>query len=246
MMDQLVWRAKIGLVTTSGQLITEPRFNQLAPTGVTFHTSRMLNPRSGIDGLIEMEKNAPRAVEELASIPVDSLAYCCTGSGALRGLQGDRDFCREMEERWDIPTTSTMLAALEALQHLEASTVVVTCPYVEDHLEPERTYLEEAGIHPLVMRGMGLSSGKEFSVVPPEEIYRFSLDAWDDRADALFISCMNFDAIATAQALEDRIQKPVLTSHTVTLWRALGLAGIDDPIYGCGRLLEQPRVAVKV
>ena len=81
-------------------------------------------------------------------------------------------------------------------------------------------------------------------MVPPEEIYRFSLDAWDDRADALFISCMNFDAIAAAEDLERAIGKPVITSHTVTLWRALGLAGIDDPVAGVGRLMREPRVAI--
>jgi maleate isomerase len=51
---------------------------------------------------------------------------------------------------------------------------------------------------------------------------------------------MNFDAMPTVQALEDRLGKPVITSHSATLWRALGLAGIETPIHGYGRLLAQP------
>ena len=55
---------------------------------------------------------------------------------------------------------------------------------------------------------------------------------------------MNLDAIAVAQDLEEAIGKPVITSHTVTLWRTLSLSGIDDPIEGLGRLLTMPRVGM--
>jgi len=208
----------------------------------------LLAEGGGLQGLIEMERRASGAVEELASIPVDSIAYCCTVSGALRGFQGDREFCREMENSCGIPTTSTMLAVAEALQHLGLRRVVVTSPYPDSHHEAERAYLEEAGIQPLSMRGMGLEKASEFAAVLPEEIYRFSLEAWEQNAggqgaDGLFISCMNFDAMAAAQALEDRIQKPVVTSHSATLWRALSLAGIPEPIPGYGRLLAESRKA---
>ena len=56
--------------------------------------------------------------------------------------------------------------------------------------------------------------------VEPDKM-RVVPSTWDDTADALFISCMNLDGIAAAQALEERIGKPVITSHTATLWRAL-------------------------
>jgi maleate isomerase len=86
---------------------------------VAFLTSRMmLAEDQSIDALIEVERNAVRAVGELASAKVDSVAYCCTVSGALRGMEKDRQFCRDMETQWGTPTTSTMLAVAEALQHL--------------------------------------------------------------------------------------------------------------------------------
>jgi maleate isomerase len=243
MFDQIRWRARIGLITTSGQLITEPRYYQLAPRGVTFHATRMLNPGGGLDGIREMERESWRGVSELATARVSSIAYCCTVSGALRGLDGDKAFCGQVQDRYGIPTTSTMLAAAEALQHMGASRIAVATPYTEGHHESERAYLERAGIHPIVMRGMGLTGGEQFSAVPPAEIYDFCLETWDESADALFISCMNFDAIAVTGALEERLGKPVVTSHTATLWRALALADIGDPIMGWGRLLAEPRLA---
>ena len=243
-MEPLSWRTRIGLITTSGQVITEPRYYELAPEGVTFHTSRMLHS-GGMQGLIEMEKNAPRAVEELATADVDAIAYCCTVSGALRGIQGDRDFCVDVEERTGIPATSTMLACVEALQHFNAKRIVLASPYVDSHNEHEAEYMRQANIEPVVMRGMGLTSGKMYCQVTPDEIRSFCLDAWQDayrlRPDAMLISCMNYDAIAVAENIEQIIGKPVVTSHTATLWRVLKLAGVPDPIGGTGRLLAEPR-----
>ena len=239
-MDQLDWKAKIGLVVVSSSTVCEGRYPRVAPRDVGFFTSRMLLSGTGLAGIEAMEGNAARAMEELASIPVDAIAYCCTVSGALRGVEGDRGFCQEMSQRLGIPVTSTMLAATEALHHLGLGRVVVTSPYPDSHHESERRYLEQTGIEAVRMRGMGLEKGAEFAQVTPEQIYQFSLAAWDDSADGLFISCMNFDAMPAVQTLEDRIGKPVVTSHSATLWRALALAGLEESISGYGRLLAEP------
>jgi maleate isomerase len=239
-MDRLAWKAKIGLVVVSSSTVCEGRYARVAPRDVGFFTSRMLLRGGGLEALEAMEGNAARAMEELASIPVDAIAYCCTVSGALRGVVGDRHFCQDMAQRWGMPVTSTMLAATEALQHLGLRRVVVTSPYPDSHHEAERAYLAQCGIDAMAMHGMGLETGPEFARVTPEEIVQFSLAAWDDEADGLFISCMNFDAMPAVQTLEDRLGKPVVTSHSATLWRVLGLAGVDRPIAGYGRLLAPP------
>jgi maleate cis-trans isomerase len=172
-------------------------------------------------------------------VPVDAIAYCCTVSGALRGVAGDRAFCQAMTQRWGIPVTSTMLAVAEALHHLDLRRVVVTSPYPDSHHEAERVYLAHAGIEAIAMHGMGLETGQAFANVTPAAIVQFALEVWDETADGLFISCMNFDALPAVQVLEERLGKPVVTSHAATLWRVLALAGIDTPIVGYGRLLAQ-------
>lgn len=148
-------------------------------------------------------------------------------------------------ERTGIPATSTMLACAEALHHLGAKRVILTSPYVDSHNEHEAAYLREAGIEPVLMRGMGLTSGKQYCRVTPDEIRRFCLDALQEaytfEPDALFISCMNYDALSVAENLEQIIGKPVVTSHSATLWRALALANIPDPVGGPGALLAEAR-----
>ena len=248
-MDQLDVRTKIGLVVVSASSISELRYPKVAPPGVAFLTSRMmLAEGESIDALIKMEDNASRAVGELASAKVDSVAYCCTVSGALRGIEGDREFCRQLEDEWGTPITSTMLAVTEALQHMGMNKIVVTTPYPDSHHTAEREYLKEAGIEALAMQGMGLETAEGFASVSPQEIFDFAMVAWEkyrDEADGLFISCMNHDGMAAAQALEDKIGKPVVTSHSATLWRVLSQAGETEPLPGYGRLLAEPRMDLR-
>ena len=244
-MDQLNVQTKIGLVVVSASSVSELRYPKAAPPGVAFLTSRMmLSPGESIEALRTMESNASRAVGELASAKVDSVAYCCTVSGALRGMEGDRQFCQELESEWDTPITSTMLAVAEALQHLNLKKIVVTTPYPDSHHVAERAYLKEAGIEALTMQGMGFETADGFASVSPQEIFDFAMNAWKDHsneADGLFISCMNHDGMAAAQALEDEIGKPVVTSHTATLWRVLSQAGETKPLLGYGGLLAETR-----
>src|SRR5947207_2320748 len=162
-MDRLTWKAKIGLVVVSSSTVCEGRYPRVAPPDVGFFTSRMLLRGGGLAEIEAMEAHAARAMEELASVPVDVIAYCCTVSGALRGVVGDRDFCRDMERRWEIPVTSTRLAATEALQHMGLKRVIVTSPYPDDHHEAERIYLKQTGIDAIAMRGMGFAKGNEFA-----------------------------------------------------------------------------------
>src|SRR5262249_214914 len=159
---------KIGLVVVSSSTVCEGRYPRVAPRDVGFFTSRMLLTGGGLAALEAMERSAVRAIEELASVPVDAIAYCCTVSGALPPVEGDRAFCRNMADRFGIPVTSTMLAVTEALLHLGLRRVVVTSPYPDDHHAAERVYLAQTGIDAIAMRGMGFEKGADFARVTPE------------------------------------------------------------------------------
>ena len=127
-LDGLTTKAKIGLVVVSASTVSELRYPKAVPEVGFFASRMMLGGDHGLEALLEMEQNSSRSVQELASAGVDSIAYCCTVSGAQRGLAKDREFCEEMERQWGAPTTSTMLAAAEALQHLGIRRVVLTKP----------------------------------------------------------------------------------------------------------------------
>ena len=237
MNEYMGWRGKIGLIVNGGQVITEPLYNRVAPAGVCFYASRILVKGSVMEDHLNMERAAFRAAQELASAGVDVIAYCCTVSGMLQGIEGDRQFCRRIAEETGIPTLSTLTAVLEALQVLQIKKLVLVSPYDEATHHAEESFLQTNGFELLRSGSMAISSRKQRPYIPPGEIYRFCRENWDDRADGLFISCMNFNAMPSIGPLEQDLGKPVFSSHSATLWKALCMLGVREAVPGYGRLL---------
>ena len=60
-----------------------------------------------------------------------------------------------------------------------------------------------------------------------------------------FTSRMMLAEGESLETLEDEIGKPVVTSHSATLWSVLNQAGVTEPVYGYGRLLAEPRIDLR-
>jgi len=62
-----------------------------------------------------------------------------------------------------------------------------------------------------------------------------------DEADAVIIGCSAFRVCSPGyiDALERRIQKPVITSTQAFMWSMVRAAGVEDQISGYGALFEE-------
>jgi maleate isomerase len=233
------WRGKIGLIVNSGQVVTEPIFNRVAPPGVNFFASRILVEKGVLEDHKSMEKDAFRAARELAGARVDCIAYCCTVSGILQGIEGDKAFCLRMAKETGIPTTSTLGAVLESLGVLRLKNLMLISPYEKETHALEERFFQASGFHLVGSRSIGITSREKRPTLPPGEIFRFCRENWVEEAEGLFISCMNLNAMPCIASLEKDLGKPVLSSHSATLWKALRMIRVREPIPGYGRLLEE-------
>ena len=239
--EKIGWRGKIGLIIPSVQTVTEPIYNRIAPPGIAFFASRVFIQGNVSTEHARMEKEAFRAARELATAQVDCLAYCCTVSGIIMGIDKDRAFCLEIEKETGIPTLSTLSAILKALKYLGLKNLAVISPYREETHIAELKFLQANGFNIIKSQSMKIDSGVSFAEVTPGEIYRFAKANWDERADGFLISCMNFNAMPSIECLERDLDKPVLTSQSATLWKILKMIRFRDPINGFGRLLRETR-----
>jgi maleate isomerase len=239
MNERIGWRGKIGLILPSVQTVTEPLYYRIAPEGIAFFTSRILVRHSVMADHGQMEQEAFRAGRELATAGVDCIAYCCTVSGVLKGIEGDREFCHQLQQETGIPTTSTLSAILESLELLSMKKLFIVSPYQEEAHLAEEKFFQTSGFTVVKSRSMGIDTGIKFAQVTPYEIYRFSRENWDEGADGLFISCMNFNAMPCIGSLEVDLGKPVMSSHSATLWKVLKMVGVREAIPGFGRLLSE-------
>jgi maleate isomerase len=75
--------------------------------------------------------------------------------------------------------------------------------------------------------------------VHPGQLYEWVRARVPPRAEAVFMGGNGLRAVGVIAALEEDLQRPVLTANQVALWYALSVAKTKVAVPGYGRLFEQ-------
>jgi maleate isomerase len=228
------WRAKIGLLVPVTNTTMESEFHKLAPDGVAIVTARMSILQDVEPGLHEFDYES--AVERLKAAEPDLIVFGCTIGSLLKGVGYDQDIIKRIEKRTKIRTTTTSTAVLEALEEMKITKVALATPYPDPLHKREMVFLKGHGFDIVSMKNLGLNS-KQIRENPPFVAYRLAREVDIPDAEGVFISCTAFRTIEIIEKLELDLQKPVVTSNQATLWEALKMVKIHEPIKGYGKLL---------
>jgi maleate isomerase len=233
-------RARIGIVVPSVNTVMEPWSARVVPEGVSVHFARMFIPaETSAETLIEMDRtDGKSAVRQLSSVFPHVIAYGCTASSIVQGLAYDAHLRREIGEGYDVPATAAAHAIITALETLSAKRISIVSPYPANVDAAEHRYFSDAGFEVVGGACLGIVDGFKLATPEPETLLDLGRKGFDTSADALVISCLNTRSHTIIEQLEDELGKPVISSTQATLWHALRLACINDPIKGFGRLLE--------
>lgn len=234
------WRARIGIVVPSVNTVMEPWAAGAAPSGVSIHFSRMFIPaETTSDTLVEMDRtDGKAAVHQLSSIHPHVIAYGCTASSIVQGVNYDAHLRGEISETYSVPATTAAYAIVTAAQTLGATRVSIASPYPAEIDAAEHRYFTEAGFDVRGGAFLGISDGFGLAEPEPATLFKLGMDACDKDADALIISCLNTRSHTVIAALEQALDKPVITSTQATFWHALRLAGVRDVLPDWGRLMS--------
>ncbi len=235
------WRARVGLIVPSPNTVAETEFWQMAPEGVTVHTTRLLYRADEVeDPLTDMEQFLPQTLEELRGLEVDVVAYGCTASALRTPHEHTRD---EIKGALDKPTVTTMGCILDAFRALGVTKIAVGSPYPDAVNEAERAYFESQGLTVTADEGVILFEAqarlRHMNLVREEDVEALADKIDSPEAEAVFLSCADMATLGVIERLEQRLGKPVVTSVQATFWGALRAAGIEDRIDGAGQLLRE-------
>jgi len=187
-----------------------------------------MDRREGMAGVRQLSSTRPHAV-----------AYGCTASSIVQGLDYDCRLRAEIENICKAPATTAAHAIVQAARTVRATRVSLVSPYTREVAAVEHRFFETAGFEVLGGAHLDIADGFRLAEPDPAALIRLGLDGWNESADALIISCLNTRSHSVVAALEQTIGKPVITSTQATLWHALRLAGIKDRLPGYGRLLHE-------
>lgn len=223
------WRARIGAIVLSDDTTVEPEFTAHVPAGVSVHASRMASTPgvSTIDELEQLGEEVDRCVDLLETADVDVVSYNCTTGSLIHGPGYERKLETSISERSSIPAVTTAGAVKRAFEALDVESVAITTPYRQEVNDREADYLRESGFEVVDISGYQCGQPPEqYTSAPPERAYREARAIDSAEADAVFISCTGYRTFEIIAALEEDLDKPVVTSNQATLWDVLRTVGV--------------------
>lgn len=251
------WRARIGIVYPADSNGDDDYWN-FAPEGVTLHVSRNEASTEGdpvATAMAQFDSGAILAACRLLSpIRPHAVAYACCSGSFIRGPEGDRRIIAAMEKAAGCPATTGMTGCVAALKALEVHRLAVTSPYGEAKNRRLRDHLEAEGFRIVNFKALELptdiwtfcgQSGISVStLLGPETAYRLGKEVNVPDADAVLIACTSFRTGEMIAALEEDVDKPVVTANQAVIWHALQLAAVRARLSRRGRLFDAPHTGL--
>lgn len=245
--DVLGWRKKFGAIVPSTNTIVEPDFFRMTVPGVTIHTGLIhirdqdLSSDEKMDKLLKgLRQELQYAVERVITAEPDYLVMGMSAETFWGGMEGNRQFVERIHE-WSggLGVATGAEACQRALQAFGAKRVAVVTPYQPIGDKNVIHFMSEIGVE--VVRTKGLCRPTAIAIAEtPEAVLREALIELDgDDIDALVQVGTNLSMVQLADEAERWLGKPVIAINAATWWMALRENGIEDKVYGCGRLLRE-------
>ena len=229
---------RIGLLVPSSNTTVEPEFYRALPRGVTLHTARLFLTRIAPESILKMVEDMETQARLLASADVDVIVLGATAPSFLKGLGYDRELIRKIETATGKPATTTSTALVQAIRQIGARRVVLGSAYDEKVNGIARVFLEASGLEVLDVKGLALVDNLVVGRLSSDTAYDLALSLDHARADAIVLSCTNWQTLDAIERIERDTGKPVITTTQATIWAALRAVGHAESINGYGRLLR--------
>lgn len=239
-LDHNQGRCRIGLLALENDYVIERDMMAMRPDDdeVMIYTSRVpFGETCDPETLAAMVNQLSGATDTiLPGGRLDAVIYGCTSGTATIGYE---NVARTISAvRPEAACITPITAAHEAFLALNLKQIAVLTPYTDEVTATTVAALEDGGVKVVKVTNFNILASRDISAVTPPSIVSGAIAADHPDADGLFISCTDFRAAQVVGEIEERIDKPVITSNQASFWQAARKAGYEKPLDGFGRLLK--------
>jgi maleate isomerase len=238
-------RVRLGMLTPSSNTVLEPvtsaMLADLPEVSAHFGRFKVTEIALSVESLQQFDDSEIlRAADLLAHAKVDVIAWNGTAASWL-GFERDERLAGQITAATDIEAVTTTLAFGDLLTRTGARRIGLVTPYTADVQTRIVANWAAAGLACTAERHLGITENFAFGEVTEDEIERMIREVVDEGADAVAIVCTNMRGAAVAARLEHELGRPVYDSVAVTLWKCLGVAGVDPArVQDWGGVFRQP------
>ena len=244
--DSLGFRKRIGVVVPSTNTTVQPECEVLRPRGVTNHVARAtikerpLNTEQAfLEHMRDMRDGIGTAIDQIMTAGLDHLILGIALETFWGGVAAADKLQRELSERAAVGVSMGSTASVSALRAFGAKRIAVLTPHQPRGDDMVRLYMTEAGYEIVRLVGLKCATPRAIAQVPASVIRNALKDLDGPEVDAILQVGTALPTVFIAAEAERWLGKPVLAINAVTYWDALRQSGIDDRVWGCGRILEE-------
>ncbi len=192
----------------------------------------------GFDAALE---RIPAAARQLADAGADAIELTGTSLTFYKGEAFNQQLREIVSAASGLPTTTMSNGVIDALKAVGARRVAVLTAYNEEVNGRLRAFLEEHGIEPVVVTGLGIEAMADIERVTQDDLIEGSVRVFESApdADAVLVSCGGFRTLEIIAPIEARVGVPVISSMPHGLWAGARLVGLSGAAPGYGRLLSE-------
>ncbi len=230
---------KVGLIALSTDQTIERDFNNICknlPLDVFINRIHNQNPLTK-ENLLKMENDLASVTNKiLPEEKVNTIAYGCTSGTIAIGENKVKE--KILSVKPDCYVTTPITSAIKAFKQLNIKTIALFTPYPNEVNLTILEYFKQKKVEVTSLAGLNLNFDYEFAQVDPNYILEILSKLEMKKADAIFISCTALPVLNIINKLENKIQKPVLSSNQTLIWDTIRSIGYRSPIKGFGKLFE--------
>lgn len=241
------------------EAVPEAEWWAMVPEGVSVHAARVTAPApwavwDASHAHVELVDDLHRGASQFAAMRLSAVVVGHTSSSLMGGMGWDEAVVARLAEVLpdEVTVTTNGLDNIAALRHLDLERPFVVFPpwFGDEAVSAGYRYLSGHGFR--VSGQKRHDPGRRWRDLPPSELYRHGMgfqqdvealyaevrSACPDDADGVLIAGTGFRCVGIIEALEEDLNRPVVTANQASLWRCLRLSGVRTPVSGYGTLLR--------
>lgn len=229
---ELAWLAddclRVGVVVPPSNPVIEPELEALLGDDIQTYIARL--PR--FQGLTLEQRNQryipayAEALDSLEGIEAVCALIAMTGPTYQFGVDGDRQLCRELSDRFELPVRTSSLAIHDALISLGLNRIHLVSPYPDWLTEQTVDYWSGAGINVVAIDHL-LGEGEEFRAyeMNTKEVISHLRDIDPDPDCAVLLTGTGMVSVASIYQMGHGCRVPILSSNLCGAWWLLKECG---------------------
>ena len=230
---------KIGLIALSTDQTIEGDFYTVCndlPLDIFINRIHNQNPLTK-ENLLKMQDELESVTKKiLPDEKINTIAYGCTSGTIAIGEEKVKE--KILLAKNDCYVTTPVTSAIKAFKQMNIKKIALFTPYPEAVNKTILDFFIQKNIQVTSFTSLNLNLDSEFANIDPNYILEISSQLEIKNADALFISCTALPVLNILDKLENKLQKPVLSSNQTLIWDTIRSIGYKSPIKGYGKLLE--------